>query len=90
MAAKRQERAEHGGSKRRVEYNLEKEPLQTGRTESSVDVHVKAAWGGEQRTSRRRMGGWLYVMLIATIVLIGSIVAYLMGDVLARFYYTPG
>ena len=88
MPERKGERESKEAAKRRVEYNLEKEPLQTGRAESGIDLRTRVAMGDAPHTARRRMGGWMYVILIGLILLLGSVVVFLMRDVINALYYS--
>lgn len=67
-----------------VEYNLEKEPLATGRLAPRVDPATKAAMSPDEWTIRRRMAGWIAVWLMAIIITIGAIVLFDLHRWLAR------
>lgn len=57
--------------KRMLEHHLEKPPLHTGNPAESQADRERAAMAPDQWTVRRAMAGWLYVLLIGLIVVIG-------------------
>ena len=79
-----------GGSrdsaKRRIEYNLEKDPLRTGRAERGIDFRSQVAMGDTLRTANRRMGGWMFVILVSLMLFIGCVVVYYMRDIMLAIY----
>jgi hypothetical protein len=87
MAGRKVEGGSKDSSRRRHEYNLEKDPLQTGRTEGGIDLRTRAAMGDSVSTAQRRMAGWMYLIIIALFAFIGFTVVYYMKDIIDAIYY---
>ncbi|MEX1095020.1 MAG: hypothetical protein WED34_03165 [Planctomycetales bacterium] len=76
--------AKKGHPRPSVEYNLEKAPLQTGNLAPRTDLRGKAALAPGEWTARRRMAGWLAVIIMAIVLAIGAIVIFDLHRWLAR------
>ena len=80
---------DHGSGKPRkasVEYNLEKDPLQTGLEVSSVDLRERVAGSGGPWAARRRMAGLLMVMITLIILGVGLWAAIYLQDFWTAFF----
>jgi hypothetical protein len=63
-----------------VEYNLEKDPLQTGDLVPSVDLRERVAMGDDTWTGHRRSAGMFALFFMLLLVALGMVViAYVEG-----------
>ena len=75
--------------KRLLEHHLEKEPLRTGEQYGDVAAREKVALAGDTWTVRRRAAGWLYVVLVLLILLMGGLVLWLFSGVWRAAHELP-
>lgn len=89
MAAKESADSSKKPSRKSVEYNLEKEPLQTGRHSPRVSLREKAAAYLRDWKIPRRNVGLLVVFLIALLLAVAGTVMWLFVP-LFRLYLGGG
>ena len=77
ISAEEKRRDDH--SRLSVEYNLEKEPLQSGRTEPPVSLRTRVAMAAKQWTLRRRMAGWLVVWFLFLVLVVSGLASWMMS-----------